>query len=136
LGLGLRLLSGLPSARAEGAGRVRLANDYSEIRIRLKFAPDAPAPNYEVDYNKPPTMPKLVVSVDAMAEIHNRMPVILDDRDRPKWLGEEPATEQELLALLRPCPDERLTIWRVDNKVGNVLNTGPELILPLEDTLL
>jgi hypothetical protein len=26
--------------------------------------------------------------------------------------------------------------WRVDNKVGNVRNTGPELILPLEDTLL
>ncbi len=41
-------------------GRVRLANDYSEIKIRLKFAPDAPAPNYEVDYNKPPTMPMLV----------------------------------------------------------------------------
>jgi putative SOS response-associated peptidase YedK len=41
-------------------GRVRLANDYSEIKIRLKFAPDAPAPNYEADYNKPPTMPMLV----------------------------------------------------------------------------
>jgi hypothetical protein len=40
-------------------GRVSLANDYSEIKIRLKFAPDAPAPNYEVDYNKPPTMPTL-----------------------------------------------------------------------------
>src|SRR5580692_10221092 len=24
---------------------------------------------------------------------------------------------KELLALLRPCPDERLKIWRVDNKV-------------------
>jgi hypothetical protein len=48
-------------------GRVRLANDYSEIKIRLKFAPDAPAPNYEVDYNKPPTMPMLVAmrSVDS-----------------------------------------------------------------------
>jgi SOS response associated peptidase (SRAP) len=41
-------------------GRVRLANDYSEIKMRLKFAPDAPAPNYEIDYNKPPTMPMLV----------------------------------------------------------------------------
>jgi putative SOS response-associated peptidase YedK len=228
-------------------GRVRLANDYSEIKIRLKFAPDAPAPNYEVDYNKPPTMPMLVAirSVDgqriprmmkwglipywakddklaystfnarseefttkpafkdawrrgqrclvvtngfyewkkldpkgklkqayavgmaddgemvmaglwstwrnpangeeiqsctvltcapndAMAEIHNRMPVILDESDWPKWLGEEPATEQELLALLRPSPDERLKTWRVDNKVGNVRNTGRELILPPE----
>jgi putative SOS response-associated peptidase YedK len=71
-----------------------------------------------------------------MAEVHNRMPVILDESDWPKWLGEEPATEQELLALLSPCPDERLKIWRVDNKVGNVRNTGPELILPLEETLL
>jgi putative SOS response-associated peptidase YedK len=232
-------------------GRVRLANDYSEIKIRMKFAPDAPAPNYEADYNKPPTMPMLVAirsvegqripkmmkwgliphwakdsklqystfnarseefatspafkdawkwgqrclvvtngfyewkkldpkgktkqayAVDmasgnemvmaglwsrwrdpangeevlsctvltcepnrAMAEIHNRMPVILDEADWPKWLGEEPATEQELLALLRPCPDEWLKIWRVDNKVGNVGNTGPELILPLEEPLL
>jgi putative SOS response-associated peptidase YedK len=73
---------------------------------------------------------------DAMAEIHNRMPVILDEGDWPKWLGEEPATEQELLALLRPCPDEWLKIWPVDNKVGNVRNTGPDLILPLEEPLL
>jgi putative SOS response-associated peptidase YedK len=44
----------------------RLALDYSEIKIRLKFAPDAPAPNYEADYNKPLTMPMLVAmrSVD------------------------------------------------------------------------
>jgi hypothetical protein len=41
-------------------GRVRLASDYSEIKIRLKFAPDSPAPNFEPDWNKPPTMPMLV----------------------------------------------------------------------------
>jgi putative SOS response-associated peptidase YedK len=40
-----------------------------------------------------------------MAEIHNRMPVILDEADWPKWLGEAPADEAELLALLHPCPD-------------------------------
>jgi putative SOS response-associated peptidase YedK len=69
---------------------------------------------------------------DAMAEIHNRMPVILDEKDWAKWLGEEPAAEQELLGLLRQCPDEWLKIWPVDNKVGNVRNTGAELKLPLE----
>jgi putative SOS response-associated peptidase YedK len=57
------------------------------------------------------------------------MPVILAEAD---WLGEEPATEQELLALLRLCPDEALKIWPVDNKVGNVRNTGPQLIQPME----
>jgi hypothetical protein len=40
---------------------------------------------------------------DAVAEIHNRMPVILDESDWPKWLGEESAIEAELFILLRPC---------------------------------
>jgi putative SOS response-associated peptidase YedK len=60
------------------------------------------------------------------------MPVILAEADWPKWLGEDPASEEELLALLRPCPDDALKIWSVDNKVGNVRNTGPQLIRPLE----
>jgi hypothetical protein len=34
--------------------------------------------------------------------------------------------------LSRPCPDDWLKIWPVDNKVGNVRNTGAELALPLE----
>jgi putative SOS response-associated peptidase YedK len=68
----------------------------------------------------------------AMSEIHDRMPVILTEQDWPKWLGEEPATEQELLALLKPCPDDALKIWSVDNAVGNIKNTGPQLIRPPE----
>jgi putative SOS response-associated peptidase YedK len=50
--------------------------------------------------------------------------VILAETDWPKWLGEEPANEEELLALLRPCRDEVLKIWRVDKMV-------PQLILPV-----
>jgi hypothetical protein len=44
--------------------RVRLSSDYSENR--LKFAPDAPAPNFAPNWNKPPTEPMLVAirSVD------------------------------------------------------------------------
>jgi hypothetical protein len=42
-------------------------------------------------------------------------------------LGEE----QDLLALLKPCPDEALRIWPVDKMVGNVRNNGPQLILPV-----
>ncbi|MFY9836479.1 MAG: SOS response-associated peptidase family protein [Xanthobacteraceae bacterium] len=48
-----------------------------------------------------------------MGELHDRMPVILAEADWPKWLGEEPASEQDLLALLKPCPDEALKIWPV-----------------------
>jgi len=57
------------------------------------------------------------------------MPVILAEIDWPKWLGEEPASEQELLVLLKPCPDEALNIWPVDKMVGNVRNNGPQLVL-------
>jgi len=65
-----------------------------------------------------------------MAELHDRMPVILAKSDWPKWLEEEPASEDELLALLRPCPDDALKIWPVGKAVGNVKNTGPQLAMP------
>ena len=42
---------------------------------------------------------------DVMAELHNRMPVILSESDWAKWLGEGTATEEELLAMLNPCPN-------------------------------
>ena len=225
-------------------GRVRLSSDYSEIKIKLKF--DGPPPNFERDWNKPPTAPMLVAirSMDGrripkmmrwgllphwakdekiaystfnaraeeftgkpafrdawkngqrclvvtdgfyewkkldpegkekqpyaiamadngqmvmaglwatwkdpksgseiqsctilttdlngvMGELHNRMPVILAEKDWARWLGEEPATNDELLAMLKPCPDADLKIWPVDKRVGNVRNKGPELALAL-----
>jgi putative SOS response-associated peptidase YedK len=49
-------------------GRVRLSSDFSEIKIKLKFDAAAPAPNFEADWNKPPTAPILLAirSVDRM----------------------------------------------------------------------
>jgi putative SOS response-associated peptidase YedK len=228
----------------------RLSSDYSEIKIRLKFAPDAPAPNFALDWSKPPTEPMLVAirSVDgkraprmmkwgltphwakddklqfstfkaraedfatkpsfrdvckwdhrclvltdgfyewkkldpkgkhkqpyaiAMAddeqmvmagiwakwkspkgeevlsctvltcepnklisELHYRMPVILPEGEWPKWLGEEPATEDELLAMLKPCADESLKMWPVDRMVGNVKNNGAQLLTPAQEARL
>jgi len=66
-----------------------------------------------------------------MGELHNRMPVIIAESHWPKWLREEPATEEELLAMLKPCPDEALRIWPVDKRVGNVKNKGPQLATPV-----
>jgi hypothetical protein len=40
------------------------------------------------------------------------------------------ANEQDLLALLKPCPDEALKVWPVDRMVGNVRNNRPQLIFP------
>jgi putative SOS response-associated peptidase YedK len=72
---------------------------------------------------------------DAMAELHERMPVILAKSDWPKWLGEEPATEDELLMFLKPCPDDVLKIWPVSKAVGNVKNKGAELVRAVEAEL-
>ncbi|MGN6285381.1 MAG: SOS response-associated peptidase [Afipia sp.] len=228
-------------------GRARLASDWSEIKIKLKFDAEAPAPNYAPDWNKPPTRPMLtalrsedgkriprmmrwgllphwakdeklsystfnarseefttkpafrdawkrgqrcLVVIDdfvewkkldekgkekqpyavsmaagppmvlaglwsswrdpksgeevlsctvitcepnaVMADLHNRMPVILGEADWPKWLGEEPASNEELLALLRPCPDEWLTVRKLGKAIGNVKNNSRELWDPID----
>jgi putative SOS response-associated peptidase YedK len=68
---------------------------------------------------------------ETIAALHDRMPVILDEADWPRWLGEELAAESELKALLRPCPPERLQIWPVSSRVGNVRNDSPDLAEPL-----
>jgi putative SOS response-associated peptidase YedK len=59
---------------------------------------------------------------DAMARLHDRMPVILARDDWPTWLGETPANDAAVAALLGPCPSEALTLVPVDRRVGNVKN--------------
>jgi SOS response associated peptidase (SRAP) len=69
---------------------------------------------------------------------HDRMPVILGSEDWEKWLGEEPANDNELKAMLKPFASERRTTWPVSRSVGNVKNDGPDLIehAPIQDSLL
>jgi putative SOS response-associated peptidase YedK len=46
-----------------------------------------------------------------------------------------PANDEELLALLKPCPDDALKIWPVDKAVGNVRNKGAQLLTPVSSSL-
>jgi putative SOS response-associated peptidase YedK len=63
--------------------------------------------------------------------LHDRMPVILAKKDWAKWLGEGPATADELKALLAPCHDDALKIWPVNRqRIGNVRNKDREVALP------
>jgi putative SOS response-associated peptidase YedK len=62
------------------------------------------------------------------APIHNRMPVILDPADFPAWLGEAPATADDLRALLRPFPAERMEAHMIGPEIGNVRNDNAGLI--------
>ena len=68
-----------------------------------------------------------------VATIHDRMPVILPSDCWLAWLGEVRASESELKAMLIPYPSERMTLWPVDKRVGNVRNDSPDLFEPLRD---
>lgn len=66
--------------------------------------------------------------------IHQRMPVILAPADWPRWLGEEPASSEELLALLKPYPAERIRAYPVSTRVNSVKNDDAGLIEPMMAT--
>jgi putative SOS response-associated peptidase YedK len=68
-----------------------------------------------------------------LAQIHDRMPVIVPPDRWPSWLGEAAVAENELKAMLAPFPAERMAMWPVDRRVGNVRNDGPDLFEPLRE---
>ena len=59
------------------------------------------------------------------------MPVILKPQAWPAWLGEQPATERDLKAMLAPYPSEDMISWPISTRVGNVKNNDPTLIEPI-----
>ena len=61
-----------------------------------------------------------------MQEVHDRMPVILEPEDHDEWL-----TAKDPVRLLVPCSPDRLKVWPVSNRVGNVRNQEPDLVNPV-----
>lgn len=64
-----------------------------------------------------------------MEFLHHRMPVILDPDRVPLWLGE---VDGDHSALMRPCPDDWLKMWKVDSRVGNIRNNDATLVEPVD----
>lgn len=62
-----------------------------------------------------------------MAELHSRWPVILRPEHRGLWL-DPGAKRADLLALMRPGPDDEVDAYEVSMAVGDVKNDGPELM--------
>ncbi len=57
---------------------------------------------------------------DLMTPIHARMPIILEERDWAKWLGEEPASRDALHAMLaRPFPSARMRAYAIGTRVNS-----------------
>ncbi|HEY1260495.1 MAG TPA: SOS response-associated peptidase [Stellaceae bacterium] len=64
-------------------------------------------------------------------QLHNRMPVVLAPEAWSAWLGEEPADEALLKALLARYPSDDMICWPVSARVGNVKNNDPGLVEPI-----
>jgi putative SOS response-associated peptidase YedK len=56
--------------------------------------------------------------------------VILDATSWRFWLGDEPATAEDLKTMLVPYPAAGMRCWAVSKRVGNVKNNDPSLIEP------
>jgi putative SOS response-associated peptidase YedK len=64
---------------------------------------------------------------ELMSEIHERMPVILHERDQERWL-DRTVTEQPPIDLLRPYESDLMEMHPCNPAVGNVKNNGPEML--------
>jgi putative SOS response-associated peptidase YedK len=72
-----------------------------------------------------------IITTDAnadVAELHNRMPVVLEPVDWPAWLGE---LETDPSTLLHPSPDGTLRTWPVNKRVGSPRNNDADLLQPV-----
>lgn len=81
----------------------------------------------------PPLLSCTIITTDAvgeLAEIHDRMPLVVPERDWDRWLDPDAPVDEELLA--RP-PDVRgICMREVSTLVNSVRNNGPQLIEPAE----
>jgi len=64
-----------------------------------------------------------------VAELHDRMPVLLAPTDYARWLDSEIEEPQELADLLVPWPAEHTAARAVSDRVNDVRANGPELLV-------
>lgn len=72
-----------------------------------------------------------MITTDAnelVAEIHNRMPLILAPGDYARWLSEEPNPYE----LMRPFPAGLMRMWPISTRVNKPENDDPSIIEPIE----
>jgi len=68
---------------------------------------------------------------DLLAQVHSRMPVILDQNDYDLWLDPDVQEVSRLKPLLRPYPPEQMTFYPVNLRVNNPRNDDWLCVEPL-----
>lgn len=66
---------------------------------------------------------------ELMAPVHDRMPVIIDASDWPRWLDSPPTA---IADLMRPYAGTDLQTWPVDRRVSRTAEDDASLIAPVE----
>jgi putative SOS response-associated peptidase YedK len=75
----------------------------------------------------------VIITVPAspdVAELHDRMPLIIEERDWPAWLGE---AESDPTALLKSSPAGTLRVWSVSRAVNSPQNNEPQVLDPAQN---
>ena len=65
---------------------------------------------------------------DLVAEIHDRMPLILGRGDYVRWLSDEPDPRD----LMRPFPADPMRMWPMSTRVNKPENDDPSIVEPIE----
>jgi len=75
---------------------------------------------------------KIITTVanEAVAEMSDRMPVILEKEQEEIWLSDS-ASEEELLELLKPYPSDKMGSYTVSPRFSDTKNEGPALVEPM-----
>ena len=71
-----------------------------------------------------------MITTDAselVAEIHDRMPLILASKDYTRWLSDEPNPRD----LMRAFPSEPMRMWPISTRVNKPENNDPSIIEPV-----
>jgi putative SOS response-associated peptidase YedK len=72
-----------------------------------------------------------IITTDAnelVAEIHDRMPLIILSKDHARWLGDDPDPAD----LMRPFPAEPMRVWPISTRVNKPENDDPLIVERIE----
>lgn len=70
---------------------------------------------------------------ELMAEVHNRMPVILKEEDEQSWLNPDMVEIDEIKKYLNPFAPDEMESYRVSNVVNRPANNTPDILKPVLD---
>jgi len=70
---------------------------------------------------------------EAMASLHDRMPLVLEDEVIPDWLDRDETEIEPIEQLLTATVDEEIEMHPVSREVNSPKNNAPELIEPIDE---